>query len=74
MKVYTYSEARQRFATILECAVREGAVGIRGKDGQVFVLRPETPPTASPLDVPGIDLDLTRDEIVALVHEGRRKP
>ncbi|MGH8592317.1 MAG: hypothetical protein ACREV3_00210 [Gammaproteobacteria bacterium] len=37
MKVYTYSEARQRFATILECAVREGAVGIRRKDGQVFV-------------------------------------
>lgn len=72
MKVYTYSEARQHFAAILESARREGAVGIRRKDGQVFVLRPEIPATASPLDVRGINLDLTSDEIVAFVHEGRR--
>lgn len=74
MKVYTYSEARQHLAAVLECARCEGAVGIRRKDGQVFVLRPESSPTASPLDVRGINLDLTRAEIVALVHEGRRMP
>lgn len=71
MKVYTYSEARQNFASLLEQARREGAVRIRRKDGQSFVLKAEAP-TGSPLDVEGLDLDLTTDEIVALVREGRR--
>ncbi len=72
MKVYTYSEARQRFAALLEKARREGSVRIRRKDGKVFVLRPETVGD-SPLDVGGIDLGLTRREIVAFIREGRRK-
>jgi antitoxin Phd_YefM of type II toxin-antitoxin system len=72
MKVYTYSEARQRLAALLERARREGAVRIRRKDGQVFVVRPEQP-AGSPLDVPGLDLGLTREEIVEFVKAGRRK-
>jgi hypothetical protein len=71
MKVYTYSEARQQLASLLEEARREGAVRIRRQDGQSFVLTPEVP-TGSPLDVEGIDLDLTTDEIVAFVRESRR--
>jgi hypothetical protein len=71
MKVYTYSEARQNLATLLEQARREGAVRIRRRDGQSFVLRPEAQP-GSPLDVEGLNLDLTTDEIVAFVREGRR--
>lgn len=72
MKVYTYSEARQSFAALLEQARREGAVRIRRRDGQTFILRPETP-SGSPLDVEGVDLGLTADEIVGFVREGRRK-
>jgi len=72
MKVCTYSEARQRLAALLERARREGSVRIRRKDGQVFVLRPEDV-SDSPLDVGGIDLDLTREEIVEFVRAGRRK-
>lgn len=72
MKVYTYSEARQSFAAVLEQARREGAVRIRRRDGQTFVLKPEQS-TGSPLDVEGVDLDLTTDEIVAFVREGRRE-
>jgi hypothetical protein len=72
MKVYTYSVARQSFAALLEQARREGAVRIRRRDGQTFVLTPEQP-TGSPLDVEGLDLDLTTDEIVAFVREGRRE-
>ena len=37
MNVYTYTEARQNLATLLDKALREGEVLIRGKDGQVFV-------------------------------------
>lgn len=72
MRVYTYSEARQRFASILEEAKRAGSVRIRRKDGQVFVLRPERSED-SPLNVKGVNLELSRDEIVALVREGRKR-
>lgn len=72
MKVYTYSEARQNLATLLEQARREGAVRIRRRDGQSFVLKPEAR-AGSPLDVKGVDLNLTADEIVGFVREGRRQ-
>ena len=71
MNVYTYSEARQKLAGVLEQAAREGEVRIRRRDGQTFVIRPEQR-AASPLDVEGLDLDLRADEIVQMVREGRR--
>lgn len=71
MKEFTYSEARQRLAALLERARREGAVRIRRKDGQVFVLRPERA-SGSPLDVPAIGARLSREEIVEAIREGRR--
>ena len=71
MKEFTYSEARQRLAALLDRARRDGAVRIRRRDGQVFVLRPESA-TDSPLNVPGLKLAFTRDVVVSLVHEGRR--
>ena len=71
MIVYTYSEARQKLALLLEQAVKEGEVKIRRKDGQTFVIRPEER-TGSPLDVEGIDLGITADEIVEFIREGRR--
>jgi prevent-host-death family protein len=71
MKEFTYSEARQHLAALLERARRDGSVRIRRRDGQVFVLRPETT-ERSPLDVPGLDLGLSRDEVLELVREGRR--
>jgi hypothetical protein len=71
MKVYTYSEARQQLATVLEQAGREGGVRIRRRDGEVFVLRPERA-KGSPLEVPGLNLRLTRKEIVEFVRAGRK--
>jgi hypothetical protein len=69
--VYTYSEARQNLASLLDQAVREGEIRIRRKDGQVFVVMPETT-GRSPLDVEGIDLGLSREEILEFIQEGRR--
>ncbi len=37
---YTYSEARQKFAKLLEQAAVEGEVLVRRKDGQMFVIKP----------------------------------
>jgi hypothetical protein len=71
MKVYTYSEARQSLASLLEQAKKEGAVRIRRRDGQTFVLKPERP-SGSPFDVEGVELGVTTEEIVAFVREGRR--
>lgn len=72
MRVYTYSEARQNLASLLETAQREGAVRIRRRDGQSFVLQPESS-EASPLDVEGVDLGVTTDEIVSMIREGRER-
>jgi PHD/YefM family antitoxin component YafN of YafNO toxin-antitoxin module len=71
MKVYTYSEARQRLAKLLEDARREGSVRIRRRDGQSFVVTPERR-SGSPLDVEPVDLGITTEEIVEAVRESRR--
>jgi len=72
MRVYTFSQARQNFASVLRQASEEGEARIRRKDGSVFVIRPlET--DESPLDVRGVTLKLSADEIVSLVREGRER-
>ncbi len=71
MKEFTVSQARQRLEAVLDRAVREGAVRIRRKDGQRFVLRPEAP-TASPLDVAAIGARLGRGDILDAIRKGRR--
>jgi hypothetical protein len=73
MKVYTYSEARQQLAELLNRARREGQVEIRRWDGQTFVVR-SLAPGGSPLDVPGVDTALSRGDLVQLVRESRRSP
>ena len=70
MKSYTCSEARRNLAALLDVAQRDGAVRIRRSDGRSYVLQPE-PAAGSPLDVEGIDLDVTTDEVVSLIREGR---
>ena len=68
--VYNYSKARQNLAAVLEQAAREGEVRIMRKDGQVFVIRPEARKD-SPLDVEGLDLNMSTGEVVQLIREGR---
>jgi len=72
MKEYTYSEARQRFASVLDKAYREGAVRIKRRDGKVFIIRPEKR-GKSALDVNGINLKIDRNEILEFIVAGRRK-
>jgi antitoxin (DNA-binding transcriptional repressor) of toxin-antitoxin stability system len=74
MKAYTYSEARENFATVLEEAERYGAVEIRRRDGAVFRLSPAPKSKSSPLDVPGVKLKMKTQELVAAVREGRERP
>ena len=62
---------QKNLASLLEKALREGAVRVKRKDGQTFIIVPETR-EGSPLDVEGIDLDLTKEEIIQFIHEGRK--
>lgn len=68
----TYLETQQSLSVLLEQARQEGEVRIQREDGQTFVLRPENN-GRSPLDVGGIDLDISSDEIIGFVHEGRKQ-
>lgn len=72
MTVYTFSEARQKFASLLERAKLEGAVRVKRRDGQVFLIQPERK-RRSPLDVEGIDVNVSTDEIVGIVREMRQR-
>ena len=69
--VYTYTEARQNLASLLDESAREGEVRVKRRDGQVFVIKPEQV-TTSPLDVEGIDLNVSTDEILQFIAESRR--
>ncbi|WP_118837893.1 type II toxin-antitoxin system Phd/YefM family antitoxin [Salinibacter ruber] len=72
MRVYTYSEARQNLADLLDQAGDEGEVRIRRRDGSEYVIRPRQR-DGSPLDVPPVDTGVSTEEIVAAVREGRER-
>jgi len=71
MNTYTYSEARQKFASLLDQALKEGEVRVKRKDGRVFVIKPQ-PVSGSPLDIEGLELGISAGEILEAIQEGRR--
>lgn len=72
MKEYSFTEARQHFASILDEAKKEGIVCIKKRNGESFYIKPATP-NKSPLDVKGVDLGMTSSEIVDVIREGRER-
>ncbi len=72
MREYSFTEARQHFASILDEAKKEGVVCIKKRDGEMFYLKPATP-KKSPLDIKGVDLGLSSAEIVELLRKGRER-
>ena len=68
MNTYTYSEARQKLASLLDRAKKEGKVLIKRKDGSIFELK-SVAEKKSPLDVKGINIKLGRDEILDILKE-----
>jgi prevent-host-death family protein len=71
MKVYTYSEARQRLADVLNIARTEEVV-IKRRGGEIFsiIYRKST---KSPFDVPGIKTKATTKDILEAVRESRER-
>lgn len=72
MTIYTYSEARQNLSTLLDIAKKEGEIIIKRKDGSTFVVRPINM-NKSPLDIEGVETDLTLDDIVDAIREVRER-
>jgi antitoxin Phd len=70
MQVFTYSEARQKLASVLDKAETTGRVIIRRRDGRSFALVPQEIPT-SPLDIPSIKARISTPELVDLVRKER---
>ena len=71
MNVYTYTEARQNLASLLDQAAQEGEVRIKRKDGDIFVVKFQ-PSTKSPFEVKGTNLGITTQEILGFIDEGRK--
>ena len=72
MKVYTYSQARQKLAKLLDDARQDGQVQIKRRDGQTFIIKP-VEEKESPLDISGVSTDLTLDELNEAVRESRER-
>jgi len=71
MKVYTYSEARQRLADVLNIAKNEEVL-IKRRGGETFsIIFKKT--KKSPFDVPGIKTRATTKDILAAVRESRER-
>ncbi len=71
MRVFTYSEARQKLASLLNLALTEEVI-ISKKDGTQFKLVPiKTNEKKSPLDVPGVKSSVKTPEILEIVRETR---
>jgi len=69
MKIYTYSQAREKLADILEESKKEEVV-IRRK-GDTFSIMPKLPIRRSPFDVVGLRKKITRREIIEAICESR---
>jgi hypothetical protein len=72
MTTYTDTDLRQRPDAVLNDAQNQGEVRIKRGDGKEFVLRPAEA-DRSGLDVPGIKTNITTEEIVAAVRQGRER-
>ncbi|WP_089728277.1 type II toxin-antitoxin system Phd/YefM family antitoxin [Candidatus Thiosymbion oneisti] len=72
MREYSFREARQHFAAILEEAKREGSVCIKKRDGEAFFIKPAIS-KKSPLDIEGVNLGISSSEIVDVIREGRER-
>jgi len=69
MRVYTYSEARQRLSEVLDTARREEVL-IRRRGGETFRLIYDVP-RKSPFDVPPVKTKATTRDILAAIRKSR---
>jgi antitoxin Phd len=72
MKIYTYSQARQKLADILEESKSEEVV-IKRRKGDMFSIVPKTTRSRSPFNVPGLQKNISRKDILDAIRESRER-
>ena len=71
MRIFTYTEARQKLAEVLDIALTE-QVMIKRKNGDFFLLVYKKQ-KESPFDVPGIKTKVTTEDILTAIRDSRSK-
>lgn len=72
MQIYTYKQAENNLAGLLDYAKKTGEVLVKRQNGEMFLIKPQKY-KSSPLDVPGIHADISVDEIVGFIRECRER-
>jgi len=72
MLIYSYSDAQQNFTEILNKVKEEHEVLIQEENGACFVIKLLLKKKTD-YNLPSIDLDLSRDEIVNFIRETRTR-
>lgn len=72
MKIYTYSQAREKLADILEESKKEEVV-IRRRKGDIFTIVPKLPTRRSPFEIAGLRKKISRREIIEAIRESRER-
>ncbi len=70
MRVFTYSEARQKLSAVLDLARSEEVI-IKRRGGEIFTIVSRAPKEISPFDVQGVKTDATTDDILDAVQSSR---
>ena len=70
MKIYTYSQARQKLADILEESKKEEVIIRRRKRDMINII-PKSQGRRSSFDIPGLRKGITRKEILEAIRESR---
>jgi hypothetical protein len=72
MKVYTYSQARQKLAKILDELDQNEKAIIKRRDGRSYELK-SIKEDKSPLDVESVDVDISITEVNDIIREYRER-
>jgi hypothetical protein len=67
---YSYEKAKKSFDLVFKKATIDGKVAIR-KDNDLYILMPASK-DASPLDVEGVDMNISSKDIIQFIHESRK--
>ena len=69
---YTFTQARQNFASVLNKANDDGEVMIQKKDGSSYIIKPFKR-NISPLNVKGVNINISLAEIKDIIKESRER-
>jgi len=72
MTLYRYSQARQKFALLLDKTKKEGKVLIKRRDGIMFSLKPDKD-KKFPLDIIATKTKTTTKDIIESSYETRNR-